>query len=351
MSTSGIMHKITITGPENFHLEQELDEGILVMGRQPPQGLVLPNARVSRSHAQIQMSGGKCEIMDLGSANGTILNGESLFPKIASPLLDGDVVTIDPFQITYNIVQRPVQAAGEKPAQKPAKAESTPAAAPEGSTIPPKAAEKPAAPQKTPAAKAPAAAKPAESAPVRKAPAPPTPPPPSTPALAEKMPSELVPSGMTIYSERFVNYLPGIYHNDFMRRFLGIFESIWMPLEWTVDNFDLYLSPSTAPDAFIPWLANWYDVIFDSTWSLDQRRAFLKEAPAIFSRRGTRWALSRILEIYTGSAPQIVDTGSQLEAHTFSVQVKKNNASPELIQALIESNKPAHTTFKLEFLK
>ena len=70
-----------------------------------------------------------------------------------------------------------------------------------------------------------------------------------------------------------LSYLPGIYHTEFMSHFLAIFEAVLFPVEWQIDNFDLFLDPGTAPRNFLPWLANWFDIVFDSTWSEAQQRA------------------------------------------------------------------------------
>jgi phage tail-like protein len=148
-----------------------------------------------------------------------------------------------------------------------------------------------------------------------------------------------------------VNYLPGIYHSEFMLRFLGIFESILTPIEWNVENFDLYLDPHTCPTGFLPWLANWFRISFDPTWNEVQRRTLLAEAHQIYARRGTRWALSRVLEIYTGHRPEIIDQGQDLDAFTFVVKLplNKSDVNQDVMAAIIESSKPAQATYKLEF--
>lgn len=136
-----------------------------------------------------------------------------------------------------------------------------------------------------------------------------------------------------------------------MSRFLGIFEAILTPIEWNIDNFDLYLNPGEAPTGFLPWLAQWYEIPFDDSWDEGKRRALLKDAHLLYGRRGTRWALERILEIYTGSKPEIDDQSSDLEPFTFTVRipVRRQELNQELIQRIIDMNKPAHTTYKLKF--
>jgi phage tail-like protein len=135
-----------------------------------------------------------------------------------------------------------------------------------------------------------------------------------------------------------------------MKRFLALFESILMPIEWTVDNFDLFLDPGTAPSSFLPWLANWHDILFNPSWNEVQRRAFLKDAYQIYALRGTRWALSRVLEIYTGKKPEIIEYKETEKAHTFTVRlpVKAGQIDRKLVESLIDMNKPVHTTYALE---
>lgn len=148
-----------------------------------------------------------------------------------------------------------------------------------------------------------------------------------------------------------MQYLPGIYHTDFMARFLAIFESVLTPIEWNVNNFDLYLDPKTAPPDFLPWLANWFSITFDSSWSIEQKRKLLVEANQIFARRGTAWALARVLEIYTGHKPEILDLEKDQDPFTFTVKlpVTEKEFDRQLIEQIVDANKPAHTSYTLLF--
>ena len=133
---------------------------------------------------------------------------------------------------------------------------------------------------------------------------------------------------------------------------MGIFEAILSPIEWQIDNFDLFLDPGTAPGSFLPWLMNWFDVVFDSTWTDAKRRIFLKEAYAIYSRSGTRWALSRILEIYCGQAPEIDDVSADLPPYTFRIKIPQLSAvEQQQMERLIDAHKPTHTAYILETIK
>jgi phage tail-like protein len=185
--------------------------------------------------------------------------------------------------------------------------------------------------------------------------APPVPPPPAPQEYQPEGPGDglerLVPPGLSLYSRQLLRYLPGIYNTDFMSRFLALFESIQIPIQWNVDNFDLFLDPGTSPYGFLPWLAHWFEVVFDDSWSENQRRAFLKDAHLIYSRHGTRWALGHVLEIYTGFVPDIVDIGQNLAPHTFMIQFPFPEAHrrADLLGRIIDEHKPAHTSYTMKF--
>jgi phosphatidylserine/phosphatidylglycerophosphate/cardiolipin synthase-like enzyme len=69
-----------------------LREGVTTIGRAPENDIVIGDASVSRHHARITLENGKCTLTDLGSANGTFVNGECL--DGSKPLVPGDVVGI-----------------------------------------------------------------------------------------------------------------------------------------------------------------------------------------------------------------------------------------------------------------
>jgi DNA-binding NtrC family response regulator/pSer/pThr/pTyr-binding forkhead associated (FHA) protein len=67
-------------------------DGDIMIGRADGAQVRLADKSVSRAHARISMHGGRAEIVDLGSQNGTKVNGERIVGT--RPLLSGDVVTI-----------------------------------------------------------------------------------------------------------------------------------------------------------------------------------------------------------------------------------------------------------------
>jgi ABC-type multidrug transport system ATPase subunit len=63
----------------------------LRIGRAPGNDIVVPDLSVSRYHAELRMTGGAYQIVDLDSHNGTYVNGQRVN---SAPLADGDLVGI-----------------------------------------------------------------------------------------------------------------------------------------------------------------------------------------------------------------------------------------------------------------
>jgi pSer/pThr/pTyr-binding forkhead associated (FHA) protein len=55
-----------------------IDRDNMIIGRGEDCDIVLPSRQVSRNHARIRRSGGRHILEDLGSKNGTFINGPSL---------------------------------------------------------------------------------------------------------------------------------------------------------------------------------------------------------------------------------------------------------------------------------
>lgn len=69
-----------------------LQEGETVVGRAPDADIIINDNRISRHHLKLSLSQGKVNVEDLGSTNGTFVNGK----RIAVPLelSDGDKIQI-----------------------------------------------------------------------------------------------------------------------------------------------------------------------------------------------------------------------------------------------------------------
>jgi phage tail-like protein len=149
---------------------------------------------------------------------------------------------------------------------------------------------------------------------------------------------------------RYILDLPVVYHdNEFLGRFLNIFESIWEPLEQRQDHADMYFDPRTCPVEFLPWLASWFDLSLDPEWPETQRRALLLEAFDLYRWQGTRYGLQRIIELRTGLSPEILDEPGlpfvvRIRAHL----TPESGITRQMLADVIDTHKPAHVGYILE---
>ena len=102
----------------------------LVLGRAADCGIVVDDEKSSRHHARFVVEVGVVEIEDLGSRNGTLLNGAKVERRMVR---DGDVITIGRVALTYR--------AAAAPASAPAVAPSRPASPPPAAKAPAAAAD------------------------------------------------------------------------------------------------------------------------------------------------------------------------------------------------------------------
>ncbi|MGC4114184.1 MAG: FHA domain-containing protein [Myxococcales bacterium] len=76
----------------------QLDKSKLTVGRVPPADIMLEDDSVSRRHAEIVKTGQKFSVRDLGSANGTFLNGDRVSE---APIEPGDVVRFGVVELSF----------------------------------------------------------------------------------------------------------------------------------------------------------------------------------------------------------------------------------------------------------
>ncbi len=79
----------------------------LTIGRTPGNQLVLAEPKVSSLHAEIRPQGQDYAIVDLGSTNGTFVNGQRLTSNVPNVLRAGDTVVIGDTRFTYEVPDMP----------------------------------------------------------------------------------------------------------------------------------------------------------------------------------------------------------------------------------------------------
>jgi hypothetical protein len=94
-SRPGITHVLVVDGPGTRH---ELTTGRNVIGRGTEADIRLPDTGVSRKHVDVVLEGGTAFAEDLGSTNGTLVNGRRISRQALS---DGDVIRIGHSVLVY----------------------------------------------------------------------------------------------------------------------------------------------------------------------------------------------------------------------------------------------------------
>jgi len=290
----------------------DLHPGALILGRLPGVDVVLGHPLISREHAELRREGPDLVLTDLGSANGTFVGETRLLPDQPHLLAPGAVFRIGPFLISYEAEVHGSGVAGER--------------------------EPVEIPEDEPAAVQPFSA------------------PPTHPAAAEA-PLPIIPPRATYPPaaasravSQYLDHLPAPYQEgDFLGRFLLIFESLWEPLEQRQDAISMYFDPATCPSSFIPWLESWLDIGINQNWSEARRRRLLTEATELYRWRGTRYGMTRMLEVCTDLTPVILDV--EENPYVFEVRIKVptgRDVDRAFFDKLILAHKPAHAGYVLE---
>ena len=103
---------LLVLGPGEARTVPVPQDGLLVLGRDPKVLVRLEDEKVSRRHAQVRAARGEVTVEDLGSTNGTYVNGERLTgPRV---LAHGDEIRIGGTVLTLLRPSRPI--GGPRPA-------------------------------------------------------------------------------------------------------------------------------------------------------------------------------------------------------------------------------------------
>jgi phage tail-like protein len=110
----------------------------------------------------------------------------------------------------------------------------------------------------------------------------------------------------------YLRRLPRVFsRNDgvasFLRRYLAIFDGFFGELEVRATARHALLDPCAAPAEILPWLAGFLGLVLDERWSLETKRAIIREAAWLFRFRGTVPGLTRFLELYTGTKVILIE--------------------------------------------
>lgn len=279
-----------ITGPDLDRDEIIVGRQGLRVGRTGDNNLALNHREISRQHMRIiWREDDKFLIEDLNSSNGVFVNETRIPSRIPQELDEGDVIRCGPYLLTFERLIYP------QPAAIVARASDN----------------------------------------------------------GEMEPLEVQPigylAGIPTDKSTWLQYLPSIYADDeFLGRYLLIFESILSPITWIIDNFDLFLSPDIAPSEWLRWMASWFDLLLLPELPLERQRDLMRQAGWLFMRRGTRAGLQRLLTLYFGVTPEIEETGNCRFVVRLPLSQGSSKMGAEVANRLINSQKPAFASYTLE---
>jgi phage tail-like protein len=182
--------------------------------------------------------------------------------------------------------------------------------------------------------------------------------------------------GVSVVKAEEIGYLlPGVFQRTMrpggaLLALLKAMDAMHAPAQNALEHFDAILDPWRTPDPFVPMLARWVDLerIFERRsqgkepalhqlmpTGLGRLRALIAAAAYLSQWRGTRKGLLLFLQIGTGLSGFQIDEqvmGQDGKPRSFHVRISAPTAAEsarELIEQIIESERPAHVTYELEF--
>ncbi len=291
-----------LSGPDQNTDQLIVTEQGLRVGRTKDNNLFLDSREISRQHARIMWRADeeRYYVEDLNSSNGSWLNDARLNPREPRELRPGDVIRFGPYVLTLTRFIMPVA--------------------------------QPDVPQDM-------------ISPIIQ----------SLTTDHERINRDPYLPGVSRTRSSWLQYLPGIFaDDDFAGRYLLIFESMFSPIFWTLDHFDLYLTPELAPEEWLHWMTAWFDLLLIPELPIDRKRALLRQCGWLFLRRGTRVGLERLLDLYFGVTPQIIESTTEYCHFVVRLPLSQSKVNMgtvdkrDVAERLITSQKPAFTSFTLE---
>lgn len=109
-------------------------------------------------------------------------------------------------------------------------------------------------------------------------------------------------------SKNPIRNLPSYYQeNDFLRKYLMIFQHISNDVGIKIDNMNEMFRPMHCPADFLKVLSDWFGIDVDLFGTENEKRLFLQYAIPLFKLRGTILGLKIYMYIMTGIVPEIIE--------------------------------------------
>lgn len=117
--------------------------------------------------------------------------------------------------------------------------------------------------------------------------------------------------------------LPMLYHeNEFLKRFMMIFQVFFNQSEYLLRNIDMYFKPSESPKEFLPTLISWLGLNLKLLQGDEKLiRKVLQYAIPLFKIRGTAKGLKLFLYLISGIMPEIIESDSSSKNLSISKEI------------------------------
>lgn len=166
--------------------------------------------------------------------------------------------------------------------------------------------------------------------------------------------------------------LPGSYQrNQSLKNYLMIFQHFNNSFNNKLDNIHNFFNPMVTDKKALFWLSSWFSLEIGTDLPENRYRMLIREIVTLYQWRGTKYGLERILEIISGSKPEITEGGIDINnieddsiSFTFSENIDGNNeiniifplSQKQLggkvvktIFSIVEKEKPAHIQCRILF--
>jgi phage tail-like protein len=113
-----------------------------------------------------------------------------------------------------------------------------------------------------------------------------------------------------------LDLLPPVYRDnpdaeDFTERFLALFDASIADLDRAIERAPALLDAGGVPDAVLPWLGSFLDLVFDPSWGPELRRKVLLALPDLYRKRGTVSGLTETIKLIFDVTPAIQELATE----------------------------------------
>lgn len=149
----------------------------------------------------------------------------------------------------------------------------------------------------------------------------------------------------------------GMTEDDFLRRFLGIFQTIGDTILTQVDVIDDVFDPTVAPDGMVRLMGRWIGLEWlDSSQDDEVQRAAVLEYAQLLRWRGTKRGMEGLLGFMSGGGDVLVDDSGGVYAegeaprtapHVRMAMSESILTHTDDVIRIVRAELPASVTFEL----